>query len=627
MTLSWAFFIACNRFEIFRATDHSTSRYGTEVMLIEDYAMIGDCQTAALVGKNGSIDWLCLPRFDSGACFAALLGNPSNGRWQIAPVGEVREVKREYRGETLILETTFITDDGEVTVIDFMPPRTKEPDLIRIVVGKRGRVRMRCDLRLRFDYGSIVPWIRQMDRGGIRAAAGPDTVYCYTPVSLPDDETTTTEFEVQEGQRVPFLLEWTATHDEPPQVRNVEEALRITEAFWNEWVGKCTYDGQWRDAVVRSLIMLKAMTYEPTGGIVAAVTTSLPEHIGGERNWDYRYCWLRDATFTLLALNVGGYTEEATAWRHWLVNAIAGSPKDVQIMYGITGQRRLPEMTLPWLDGYENSKPVRIGNGAYTQWQLDVFGEVADALYTARVMGLPASKDIWTLARGLLELLEQQWTRPDNGIWEVRGPLRHFTHSKVMAWVAADRAVKTIEQFGAPGDVDRWRTLRDTIHAQVCAEGFNKDVNAFTQYYGSTEPDASLLMLPLVGFLPATDPRIVGTVELIQKKLDCNGFILRYETETGVDGLPPGEGTFLLCSFWLADNLALMGRTEEARALYEKLLSLRNDVGLLAEGYDANAKRMTGNFPQAFSHIGLINTARYLSAHHGPAAINRAEGG
>jgi GH15 family glucan-1,4-alpha-glucosidase len=593
-------------------------------MLIEDYAMIGDCQTAALVSRDGSIDWLCLPRFDSGACFAALLGTPANGRWLMAPAGQIRSTTRRYRGDTLILETDFVTDDGEVTVIDFMPPRTREPDLIRIVIGKRGRVRMQCDLCLRFDYGSIVPWVRQMDRGGIRATAGPDTVYCYTPVSLRDDDCTTTEFDVHEGQRVPFLLEWASTHDEVPAVRDVEEALRFTESYWNEWVGRCTYSGHWRDAVVRSLVTLKAMTYEPTGGIVAAVTTSLPEEIGGERNWDYRFCWLRDATFTLLALDVGGYSDEAAAWRQWLVNAIAGSPKDVQIMYGISGQRRLPEMILPWLCGYENSKPVRIGNAAYTQWQLDVFGEVADALYTARVMGLPANKDIWSLAKGLLGLLEQQWNLPDNGIWEVRGPPRHFTHSKVMAWVAADRAVKTIEQFGAPGDADRYRALRDTIHAQVCAEGFNPSVSAFTQYYGSMEPDASLLMLPLVGFLPATDPRIVGTVKLIQDRLDKEGFVYRYETETGVDGLPPGEGTFLLCSFWLADNLALMGRHAEARELYEKLLSLRNDVGLLAEGYDARLGRMTGNFPQAFSHIGMINTARNLSGHYGPAEIRQA---
>jgi GH15 family glucan-1,4-alpha-glucosidase len=583
--------------------------------------MIGDCQTVGLVGRDGSIDWLCFPRFDSGACFAALLGTEDNGRWRVAPVGEVLAVRRRYRPGTLVLETEFETAEGVVVVIDFMPPRVGAPALYRIVMGKRGRVRMRSDFTLRFDYGSIVPWVRQLDGGrGIRAIAGPDTVYLRTAVKLHgEDLHTVGEFEVGEEERVAMEMVWIPTHRPEPPPRDAFTALERTDAWWRVWSGKCTYEGPWRDAVVRSLITLKAMTFAPTGGIVAAATTSLPEHIGGVRNWDYRFCWVRDATFTLLALNVGGYTEEALAWRQWLINAVAGSPEDMQIMYGVGGERRLTEQELPWLSGYEGSKPVRIGNAAFRQHQLDTYGEVMDVLHQARRMGLPRSAESWRVQRALLRVVERQWEKPDEGIWEIRGPRRHFTHSKVMAWVAMDRAVKAVEEYGREGDVEEWRGLRKRIHEEIWREGFDRELNSFVQYYGSKEPDASLLMLPLVGFIGASDPAMKGTVELIQRKLMRDGFVDRYETAHNVDGLPEGEGSFLLCTFWLADNLALQGRTEEAKELFERLLSLRNDVGLLAEEYDVGAGRLVGNFPQAFSHVGLINTARNLCDHGGPA--------
>lgn len=587
--------------------------------LIEDYALIGDCQTAALVSRNGSIDWLCFPRFDSGACFAALLGTPENGRWQIAPAGEVRDIRRRYRDGTLILETEFETDEGAVALIDCMPPRTSSADLIRIVEGRRGRVPMRMELVIRFDYGSIIPWVRRTEEG-IRAIAGPDTLYCQIEVEhRGEDLHTVADFTVDEGERIPFDLLWNRTHYPAPPPRNVEKMLQETEQWWREWSDRCTYEGPWKEAVVRSLITLKALTYAPTGGLVAAATTSLPEHLGGVRNWDYRYCWLRDATFTLYALMTGGYIDEARQWREWLINAVAGRPSQLQIMYGVAGERRLTELELDWLSGYEGSVPVRIGNGAFNQHQLDVYGEVMDALHFARRMGLPPDENAWRVQNALLNFLETDWMKPDEGIWEVRGPRRDFTHSKVMAWVAMDRAVKAVEEFGITGPVDKWRKLCSEIHGEVCREGFDADLNSFVQYYGAKHLDASLLMLPLVGFLPADDPRMRGTVDAIEKYLVRDGFVDRYPTIPEIDGLPPGEGAFLICTFWLADNLALQNRYREARELFERLLELRNDVGLLSEEYDTEHRRLVGNFPQAFSHVGLINTARNLAQRGGPA--------
>jgi GH15 family glucan-1,4-alpha-glucosidase len=586
---------------------------------IEDYALIGDCQTAALVGRDGSIDWLCVPRFDSAACFAALLGTLDHGRWLLAPAAEIRKVERRYRPGTLVLETEYHTDDGAARLIDFMPPRTRTPELIRIVEGLRGAVPMRMDLAIRYDYGSIVPWVRRSGEG-IRATAGPETLYCRTRTPLSGRGLrTVADFIIKAGQREPFELAWSPTHEPEPEPSDPEQSLQETEQWWTAWSDRCTFHGEWRDAVVRSLITLKALTYAPTGGIVAAATTSLPERIGGVRNWDYRYCWLRDATFTLYSLMVGGYTDEACAWREWLVNAVAGTPSTLQIMYGLAGERRLTEMELPWLPGYEGSTPVRVGNAAHEQHQLDVYGEVMDALHLARRSGLPPSENAWRVERALLDFLESDWQRPDEGIWEVRGPRRPFTHSKVMAWVAMDRAVKSVEEFGLEGHVSKWRRIRSQIHEEICREGFDPALNSFVQYYGSKEPDASLLMLPLVGFLSATDPRMLGTVDHIQRRLVRDGFVDRYLPAPDVDGLPPGEGAFLLCTFWLADNLALQGRYDEAREIFERLLNLRNDVGLLSEQYDPDARRLVGNFPQAFSHVGLINTARNLIRHGGPA--------
>jgi GH15 family glucan-1,4-alpha-glucosidase len=585
---------------------------------LEQYGMIGDCQTAALVGIDGAIDWLCLPRFDSAACFAALLGKPENGRWVLAPSDKPKSVKRRYRGDSLILETEFETADGVVSVIDFMPPRTEEPDLVRIVVGRKGRVRMRMELVIRFDFGSIVPWVKKID-GGMRAVAGPDMLTLHTPAALHgEDLTTVTEFVVEAGEEMPFVMMWHASHLPPPDRIDPHEALASTEKSWEEWSSKCTYDGPWRDAVMRSLITLKALAYDPTGGIVAAPTTSLPEQLGGVRNWDYRFCWLRDSTFTLYSLLNTGYTEEAAEFRDWLLRAVAGDPSDLHIMYSIMGRRRLTEIELPWLDGYEGAKPVRIGNAASQQFQLDVYGEVLDMLHLCR-KGLGVSEDVWQFQTALMKFLESAWNQPDEGIWEVRGPRRHFTHSKVMAWVAFDRAVKDGERFGLDGDVDRWRTIRDEIHQQVCEQGFNKQLGSFTQYYGSDLLDASLLMIPLVGFLPASDPRVQGTLAAIEKKLMQDGFVNRYATQSGVDSLPPGEGSFLPCSFWYVDNLTLAGRRDEAEQMFERLLNIRNDLGLLAEEYDQKAQRMVGNFPQAFSHVGLVNTAHNLAAHDGPA--------
>ena len=586
---------------------------------LEQYGMIGDCQTAALVGLDGSIDWLCFPWFDSAACFAALLGNPTNGRWLIAPADTPQSVQRQYRGESLILETTFETAEGAVTLVDCMPPRQTGPRLVRVVVGRRGTVRMRLELIIRFDYGSVVPWVRRTERG-LLAVAGPDTLLIEAPVDLCGKNlTTVADFTVSEGEEIPLVLTWYASHLPVPEPIDARQAVRDTERWWHKWARPCAYQGPYRDAVVRSLITLKALTFAPTGGIVAAPTTSLPEEIGSVRNWDYRFCWLRDATFTLYSLLVAGYTDEAEAFRDWLLRAVAGDPGGLQIMYSVTGERRLPELELDWLEGYEQSRPVRTGNAASRQFQLDVYGEVLDMLCLCRRQNLPVGSDTWPFEKALLRFLDSAWKEPDEGIWEVRGPRRHFTHSKVMAWVAFDRAVKAVETAGLEGPVERWRKTRATIHQEICEQGFNKSIGSFVQYYGSDELDASLLMLPLVGFLPPSDPRIKGTVDAIERNLMRDGFVDRYISREHVDGLPPGEASFLPCSFWMVDNFLLQGQRDKAEALFERLLGVRNDLGLLSEEYHARTGRMLGNFPQAFSHVGLVNTARNLGAAEGPA--------
>ncbi len=588
---------------------------------IEDYAIIGNTCTVALVGINGSIDWLCVPRFDSPACFAALLGREENGRWQIAPTGESKHTRRQYRADTLILETEFETADGVVALIDFMPirERPQQVDVVRVVEGRAGQVPMHMEAIFRFDYGQLVPWVTSSD-DGLRAIAGPDAIKLRTAVELRgEDFTTTADFTVGRGQSVPFTLTYYPSHETVPGAKRPIHMLNETEAWWREWSRQCTVEEPWREPMMRSLITLKALTYGPTGGIVAAATTSLPEKLGGSRNWDYRICWLRDSTFTLYALSIAGYHEEAKAWRQWLLRAIAGEPAKMQIMYGLRGERRLTELEVPWLSGYERSTPVRIGNAAHKQFQLDVYGEVMDSFYLGRKEKLPPEPEAEAVVRALMDFVERAWKEPDDGIWEVRGPRRHFTHSKMMAWVAADRAVKLVEKFGNQGPVAQWRKLRDEIHADVLEKGFNTSRNAFVQSYGSNHLDAALLMMPLIGFLPATDPRVMSTVAAIERELISEGLVNRYETDTKIDGLPPGEGTFLACTFWYADNLALMGRLDEARAIFERLLSLRNDVGLLAEEYDTASKRQLGNFPQAFSHVSLINTAHNLSASRGPA--------
>jgi GH15 family glucan-1,4-alpha-glucosidase len=582
---------------------------------LEDYALIGDNLTAALVGRDGSIDWLCLPRFDSAACFAALLGTPEHGRWLLAPAGEVRATVRRYRGDTLVLETDFTVPGGAVRVVDCMPRGHDEPAVVRMVQGLRGRVPMHMQLVIRFDYGRIVPWVRRLEDGTLTAIAGPDALCLRTPVALRGEGfTTVARFTVGEGERVPFTLQWHPSHRPPPRAADPVRAVEETERWWRRWAERCTYTGPWREAVLRSLVTLRALAYEPTGGIVAAPTTSLPERAGGVRNWDYRYCWLRDAAMSLSALLESGYVEEACAWRDWLLRAVAGVPRDLQVMYGPAGERRLAEYELPWLPGYEGARPVRVGNAAAGQLQLDVYGEVLAAMHLAREAGIPAGAHAWAVERALLDFLEETWREPDQGIWEVRGPRRHFTHSKVMAWLAFDRAVRAVEHFGLVGPVGRWRHVRDTIRAEVLARGWNAERGAFVQYYGGTALDASLLMIPLVGFLPADDPRVRGTVAAIERELVVDGFVRRYGEQSGdVDGLPPGEGAFLACTFWLADALALAGRSAEARQLFERLLALRNDVGLLAEEYDPGARRLMGNFPQAFSHFALVNTARRLA--------------
>ncbi|MEU6280703.1 glycoside hydrolase family 15 protein [Streptomyces sp. NPDC047028] len=585
---------------------------------IEDYALIGDEQTAALVGRDGSIDWLCLPRFDSAACFARILGDEDNGHWRIAPKGADTCTRRAYRSDTLVLDTEWETGEGTVRVTDLMPQRERAPDVVRVVEGVSGRVTVVSTLRLRFDYGSVVPWMRRSD-GHRVAVAGPDSVWLRSEPAVRtwgEDFGTHAEFTVEAGEQVAFVLTWHPSHEPRPPLIDPYEAVRTSVADWRRWAARCRYDGPYRDAVVRSLITLKALTYAPTGGIVAAPTTSLPEKPGGVRNWDYRYCWLRDSTLTLNALLAAGYQDEAEAWRDWLLRAVAGDPADLQIMYGVAGERRLPETELPWLTGFAGSTPVRTGNGAVDQLQLDVYGEVMDSLWLARASGLPTKAHMWSLQRALLGFLEKAWRQPDEGLWEVRGGRRHFVHSKVMVWVAADRAVRTLERYPElRGDLEGWRTLRDEVHREVCEKGYDAARNTFTQYYGSAGLDAALLLIPRVGFLPPDDPRVAGTVDAIRADLGHGGFLRRYDTDPGgpvVDGLPSGEGAFLACSFWLADALHLTGRTEEARELFDRLAGLVNDVGLLAEEYDPVGGCQVGNFPQAFSHIALVNTALAL---------------
>ncbi|MDQ0990144.1 glycoside hydrolase family 15 protein [Streptomyces sp. V3I7] len=583
---------------------------------IEDYALIGDEQTAALVGKDGSIDWLCLPRFDSASCFARILGDEESGHWRIAPAGADVCTRRAYRDDTLVLDTEWETSDGSVRVTDLMPQREHSPDVVRVVKGLSGRVTVRSTLRLRFDYGSITPWMRKS--GGHRVAvAGPDSVWLRSEPAVRtwgEDFGTHSEFTVEPGEKVAFVLTWHPSHEARPPLVDPFHALHTSVKDWRRWASHCDYDGPYRDAVVRSLITLKALTYAPTGGIVAAATTSLPEELGGVRNWDYRYCWLRDSTLTLEALLSAGYHKEAEAWRDWLLRAVAGDPADLQIMYGLSGERRLPECEVPWLPGFAGSTPVRIGNGAVNQLQLDVYGEVMDSLWLARTSGLSTKPHMWNMQRALMTFLESAWRQPDEGLWEVRGGRRHFVHSKAMVWVAADRAVRTLEAYPKlAGDLDGWRAMRDEVHREVCEKGYDPERNTFTQYYGSRTLDAALLLLPRFGFLSPGDPRMVGTVDAVRAELGHDGLVRRYTTDDPpVDGMPGSEGAFLACSFWLADALHLTGRTEEARELFEHLVGLTNDVGLLAEEYDPVSGRQLGNFPQAFSHIGLVNTALAL---------------
>jgi GH15 family glucan-1,4-alpha-glucosidase len=583
--------------------------------LIEDYALIGDCETAALVGRDGSIDWLCWPRFDSDACFAALLGDARNGRWLIAPANpqQSRGIRR-YRGDSLILETRFATEEGCVCLVDFMPLRGTVSDLVRLVVGESGSVDMHMELVLRFGYGALTPWVTRLEDGGLRAIAGPDMVVLRTPVGVRGEGLkSVAHFRINAGETVPFVLSYGRSHLPAPRAINPRVALAETERFWNGWTRQFMPVGEWTDDILRSAITLKALTYRPTGGVAAAVTTSLPEQLGGERNWDYRYCWLRDATLTLLALMNAGYYDAAQAWRDWLLRAVAGSPRQMQIMYGLAGERRLEEWEVPWLPGYEGARPVRIGNAASRQLQLDVYGEVMDALHQARRGGLAGTERDWAVQRALMKHLETVWQASDQGIWEVRGPRQQFTYSKVMAWVAVDRAVKAVEGYGLEGPVMRWRELRERIHADVCRNGFDAQRGCFVQAYGSRNLDASLLLLPELGFLSPQDPRVLGTIAAIERHLLRDGFVLRYDTASVADGLAPGEGAFLACSFWLVDAYAMCGRQAEARRLFERLLSVRNDVGLLAEEYDPHAGRLVGNFPQAFSHVALINSALNLN--------------
>ena len=583
--------------------------------LIEDYALIGNNSTTALVGRDGSIDWLCFPRFDSAACFAALIGSKQNGRWVIAPDAEHPQIKRGYRQGTLVLETEFSTPEGAVVVIDCMDRRGDHQDVVRLVRGLRGNVPMQLELALRFDYGTVVPWMRRLNDGRMQAVAGPDCVTLATAVACHgEDLMTRASFTVQEGQEIPFVLTWSPSYSPDPRQPDAAHVVESVTKAWQKWSGQHIPKGPYAEAILRSLITLRAFSHHKTGGIIAAATTSLPEEIGGERNWDYRYCWLRDSTFTLYALLEAGFTQEADAWRQWLLRAVAGNPEHLQIMYGVGGERRLTEFELTELQGYEGSSPVRIGNAASEQLQLDVYGEVLDSMFVARCKGLPLLESSWNMQSSLVTHLENIWSQPDDGIWEVRGPRRHFVFSKVMAWVAFDRAIRTIEQFGEEGPIERWKKVRADIHDEVCRLGFSRDKDSFVQYYGSKELDASLLMLPLTGFLPPDDPRIKSTVAAIEKHLLIDGLVARYKTSSAVDGMSGTEGAFLACSFWLVDNYVLQGRLEEARLLFERLLDLRNDVGLLSEEYDPKEHRQLGNFPQAFSHLALVNSAHNLSA-------------
>jgi carbohydrate kinase (thermoresistant glucokinase family) len=613
-----------------RPSDRKQASIGSDLpMAIEDYALIGDCTTAALVGRNGSIDWLCWPRFDSNACFAALLGTSEHGRWKICPADPMPRVSRAYHEGTMVLETVFDTGDGRVSLIDFMPIGHANSSIIRLVKGQRGKVAMRLHLAIRFDYGITVPWVTQLDdTSGLSAIAGPSRVILRSPVPLRGRNfATLAEFDVAEGECVPFVLTHGPSHLAPPAPVDWLPALQETESFWRDWSAGCSYNGRNKEAVQRSLLTLKALTYAETGGIVAAPTTSLPEQLGGQRNWDYRYCWLRDATLTLMALASAGYRKEAQAWRAWLQRSVAGSPNQLQIMYGLSGERQLTEWEVPWLPGYQGAAPVRIGNAASVQLQLDVYGELMDAIYQARKSALAPIESAWPQQLTLIEHLEQIWDQPDDGIWEVRGGRRHFTLSKIMAWVALDRTVRDAERFKLQAPLERWRQVRDHMHATICELGFDSSRNTFTQSFGSSELDASLLLMPLVGFLPPQDPRVRGTIAAIERELTVDGFVLRYRTKAGIDGLAPGEGVFVPCSFWLADNYTLQNRDAEASALFERLLSVRNDVGLLAEEYDPQAQRQVGNFPQAFSHLALVGTA--LNLHDiGPAQqrCDRAKG-
>ena len=593
---------------------------------IEDYALIGDCQTAALVGRNGSIDWLCWPYFDSDACFAALLGSSEHGRWAIAPACGVRRVTRRYRGDTMILETLFETDQGDVAVLDFMPAHDDSSAVVRRIEARRGEVPMHMDLTLRFEYGSVTPWVTRLEEGcGIMAVAGPNRVTLRTSVEVRgENRSSVADFTVAEGEVAEFVLSWSRSHLPAPPVLDAARAFRDTEAFWLEWSGRCAYAGTWRETVLRSLLTLKALSFGPTGAIVAAPTTSLPEQLGGQRNWDYRYCWLRDATLTLVALMAGGYVDEAKAWRMWLQRAVAGNPDELQIMYGIGGERRLTEWSPDWLPGYQGAAPVRVGNAASNQLQLDTYGEVMGALHIGRFRTLGDASASWPIQVKFVEHLEKIWEEPDDGIWEVRGGRRHFTHSKVMAWVAIDCSVRDAEAFGLAAPLERWKQLRDHMHDVICEKAVDKQRNCFTQSFGSAAMDASLLLIPQVGFLPADDPRVVATVKAIEKDLLVDGFVLRYRTDGSADGLPPGEGAFLPCSFWLASVYQQQGRVDDARALFARLLAIQNDVGLLSEEYDPHAARQVGNFPQAYSHLALIETALTLDGVGMAEARHRA---
>lgn len=581
---------------------------------IENYALIGDCETAALVGRNGSIDWLCWPAFDSDACFAAILGTHKNGRWLVAPSADVTRISRHYLGDTLILETRFETKSGTVALIDFMPPRGKASDIVRLVRGVSGTVKMRMELVIRFGFGIDIPWVRRIDHS-LLAVAGQDMTVLRTPVETRgQDLTTVAEFVANAGETVPFVLTYGPSHLDPPEPIDPEIALQETETFWKEWCSHCTRDGDYHDLILRSLITLKALTFGPTGGIVAAPTTSLPEKLGGARNWDYRFCWLRDATFTLLALMNSGYTEEASAWHNWLLRAAAGSPSSMQIMYGIWGQRRLLEWEAGWLDGYEGAQPVRIGNAAHAQLQLDVYGELIDAFHQSRMAKLKLDDETWALECNVLNHLAEVWDEPDHGIWERRGEPRHYVFSKVMTWVAFDRGIKSAETFGFKAPLLHWQALRDAIHRDVCHRGFDAEENAFVESYGSKLLDASLLLLPAVGFLPGSDPRIRSTIAAVEKYMMRDGFVLRHDPREISEEKQPIEGAFLACTLWLADAHVLAGNLDKAQEMLDRIAGLANDVGLLAEEYDSIARRQTGNFPQALTHIALINTAHNLSA-------------